>query len=245
MTGRIVVGIDGSKDSQRALNWALDEARVRDAELVLVHAWEYPISYEYLPPDIEQTHAAILAEEAARAVNKGVRITTKLIEGRAWPALVRVAADSDLLVVGSRGHSRMLSTVLGSVSAGCVHHAPCPVVVVRAVATSPADNPPEDNGAPAHAQGCGTEHERREDGSVTRAESPKPLSTYHFQRARRRGLYALVHLRSWMSSAGVGLPSVRRSGLPLWNEACGAVAVRMPALHSCDRDDDPVARSGA
>lgn len=155
MAGLIVVGVDGSRDSRRALQWALEEARVRDAELLLVHAWEYPISYEYLPPDIEQTHAGILAREAARVVNKGVRVRTELIEKRTVPALVSIAADADLLVVGCRGHNRTLRTILGSVSSGCVHQASCPVVVVRADEPAPTEKPP---GADQAARGTGTEH---------------------------------------------------------------------------------------
>lgn len=165
MTGRIVVGIDGSTDSQRALQWAFGEARLREAELVLVHTWEYPISFENPPSDIEHTHAEILAGEAARVANRGVRVRTELIQGRPVHALVRIAADADLLVVGSRGHNRMRRAVLGSVSTGCVHHASCPVVVIRADAPAPLEDlapetvvagssgPRQDNGHHAIAGG--------------------------------------------------------------------------------------------
>lgn len=132
MAGHIVVGIDGSDDSRRALDWAFDEAQRRGATLVLVHAWEYPLTYEVVPPDMEQTHAEILHEEAVRVLNRGVAVKTELIQRRAASALVRASADAELLVVGSRGRSPMLRTLLGSVSTACVHHAKCPVVVVRA-----------------------------------------------------------------------------------------------------------------
>lgn len=132
MAAQIVIGIDGSRDSQRALQWAYSEARLRRAELVLVHAWEYPVSYETMPPDVGKIHAGILAREAEAVLRRKVPVRTMLIQSRPTPALVDAAALADLLVVGSRGHNRLLRTLLGSVSTGCINHAKCPVVVVRA-----------------------------------------------------------------------------------------------------------------
>jgi nucleotide-binding universal stress UspA family protein len=137
---RIVVGIDGSIDGQRALAWAVDEAARRTAELVVVHAWEYPPATFVFPPSPKETAAEILAKSVEGLDTQGVDIRTRLVEGRPITVLVKEARDADMLVVGSRGHSGVASVVLGSVSTGCIHHAACPVVVVpppRSVSVTP------------------------------------------------------------------------------------------------------------
>lgn len=62
---------------------------------------------------------------------EGVEICRILVEGDARDVLVKASRGAELLVVGSRGHGRAVGAVLGSVSSYCVHHAACPVVVVR------------------------------------------------------------------------------------------------------------------
>jgi nucleotide-binding universal stress UspA family protein len=139
MGGRIVVGIDGSKDGQRALEWALDEARGRGAELVVVHAWEYPVAPYTFPLDSGDIASEVLAASLEQVETHDVAVRTRLVEGRPVASLVREAAGADLLVVGSRGHGRVAAVVLGSVSTGCVHHAACPVVVVPPRRAAPAE----------------------------------------------------------------------------------------------------------
>jgi nucleotide-binding universal stress UspA family protein len=58
-------------------------------------------------------------------------LQTEVVEGPPALMLLRAAADADLLVVGSRGHGAFAGMLLGSVSEHCVHHANCPVVVIR------------------------------------------------------------------------------------------------------------------
>jgi nucleotide-binding universal stress UspA family protein len=128
--GTIVVGIDGSEDGQRALAWALDEARRRGADLLVVHVWEYSAAIYAVPLDAEDNASKVLSAGLAEADTHDVQVRTRLVEGRPVHTLVREAEGADLLVVGSRGHSGMAAVVLGSVSTGCVHHATCPVVVV-------------------------------------------------------------------------------------------------------------------
>lgn len=60
-----------------------------------------------------------------------VRVIPRLREGNAAQVLLDAAADADLLVVGSRGHGGFAEALLGSVSQHCVHHATCPVVIIR------------------------------------------------------------------------------------------------------------------
>jgi nucleotide-binding universal stress UspA family protein len=125
----IVVGIDGSDDGQRALAWAVEEARKRDAVLEVVHAWELSAS-DTMSPDPAWAASTVLTRSLSEIDADGVEVRPRLIEGRPVPSLVRAAADADLLVVGSRGRSGIAAVILGSVSSACVHYASCPVVVV-------------------------------------------------------------------------------------------------------------------
>lgn len=143
--GTIVVGVDGSDPSRKAVHWALNEAAVRGAKLVAVHAWAY---YPSLPsdsldpmlmtPDFNET----LGRDADRFVQReverlraeagaeDVEIEARAVEGPAASVLVEVAKDAQMLVLGTRGHGGFSGLLLGSVSQQVSHHAPCPLVLV-------------------------------------------------------------------------------------------------------------------
>ena len=131
----IVVGVDGSEPSLAALRWAVDEARLRHGKVVIITAWHYPP----VPSTVEDRggndsfHAAERVQtEALKAVAaEGVNITGNLVRDSAVTALLDAAKDADLLIVGSRGHGGFAGLLLGSVSSQVVHHAPCPVLIVR------------------------------------------------------------------------------------------------------------------
>jgi nucleotide-binding universal stress UspA family protein len=142
LRGRIVVGVDGSDPSADALDWAVAEAARRHVDLSVVisyhhHQLESPIG----PPGAvdhdsvrkaSQALAEDMVEHALEAADQrppSVEVTA--VAAGAGHALVADAADADLLVVGSRARSNLRGVLLGSVSRHCVHHAPCPVVVVR------------------------------------------------------------------------------------------------------------------
>jgi len=135
---RIVVGVDGSPSSIRALRWAAEQARRTGDRLVVVTTWEFPTTYGWVPPYppdfdpggdarrlLESTVAEVLGEDP------GVDVELVVEEGHAAPVLVQQAKGADLLVVGSRGHGGFTGMLLGSVSEHCVHHASCPVIVIR------------------------------------------------------------------------------------------------------------------
>jgi nucleotide-binding universal stress UspA family protein len=137
-TQRIVVGIDGSEPSIRALRWAARQAEQTRAAVEVVMTWEWPTSYGWmlpLPSDYDPAEDArrVLsgAVEAAVADHPSLDISTRVVEGHPAPTLVEVSTGADLLVVGSRGHGEFAGMLLGSVSEHCVAHAECPVVVVR------------------------------------------------------------------------------------------------------------------
>lgn len=135
--GRIVVGIDSSADSARALRWALEEAVLRDAELDLVHAYPTPEivalpAMVTLPTDDELRAGAQEIVDRALADVGGpgdVPVTTTLRAGGSARVLCEVAEGAELLVVGARGLGGFRGLLLGSVSQQVVAHAPCPVVI--------------------------------------------------------------------------------------------------------------------
>ena len=138
--GAILVGVDGSEESRQALRWADQEARLRGAPLVAVHAWApalnvgpglvpMPVPVEVPKADVEAfldgLLVEVLGEERAAALER------RTVQTPAALGLVEAASPGDLLVVGSRGHGGFAGLLLGSVSQQVAHHAPCPVVIVR------------------------------------------------------------------------------------------------------------------
>ena len=135
---KIVVGVDGSIPSKSALTWAITQARLTGAAVEAVIAWEFPVNYGYPVPvapnvSFEETAAEVLASAIAEMAepDKPVTIRSKVVEGNAARVLLDASAGADLLVVGSRGHGGFVEALLGSVGQHCVHHATCPVVVIR------------------------------------------------------------------------------------------------------------------
>lgn len=148
MAGTIVVGVDGSAASIEALRWAADEARLRGARLVALHAWVFVPAAPIGDPGMIAIPTGDLAgqleaeSEAARAgledsiaqvlgSEPDVEVEAKLTENDAGEALVSESEGADLVVVGSHGRSGLRAAILGSISRHVVDHAHCPVVVVR------------------------------------------------------------------------------------------------------------------
>jgi nucleotide-binding universal stress UspA family protein len=141
LEGGIVVGHDGSKCAQEALAWAGRLARRADVDLHVVRAWAMmsaprPPSWEpgYVPPltDWEKAvHDELSAHVAAVGLDATVRVTCHVIHKSPTEGLMSAAEGGHLLVVGARGRGGFRGLLLGSVSDQLVHHAPCPVTVVR------------------------------------------------------------------------------------------------------------------
>jgi nucleotide-binding universal stress UspA family protein len=139
---RIVVGVDSSDSSKAALAWAVGQAGLTDASVEAVIAWEHPISFAGMPyapigamtiPDFAETARGVLDAAISDTIDPSgpVKVSATAREGNAARVLLDAADGADLLVVGSRGHGGFTEALLGSVSQHCVHHAPCPVVIVR------------------------------------------------------------------------------------------------------------------
>ncbi len=144
MSGRIVVGVDGSDHSRRAVQFAIEEARRRSASLDVVHAYQLPVYWG--APEFGATVPGPTREEAEREAREVIDHTlgvvptdvhVERIVTRGYPptALLKIAEGADLLVVGSRGRGGVRGILLGSTSHHVIAHAPCPVVVVRDVRT--------------------------------------------------------------------------------------------------------------
>lgn len=139
---RVVVGIDGSAGSGRALRWAADEAGEHGAELYVVMAYAIPappltIGYG-APPwrsddawrgDAEALLQATLTETLGD--EPASRVRSEVVEGSPAKALIEASEQADLLVVGTRGHGGFAGMLLGSVSQHLAAHAACTVAVVR------------------------------------------------------------------------------------------------------------------
>ncbi|WP_405766406.1 universal stress protein [Streptomyces sp. NBC_01538] len=135
----IVVGVDGSEPSLRAVDWAADEAALRGAPLRLVYAslWE---RYEgaALARGLGEPSEQVMVEDIVRTAARrahlrrtALRITTVVLPEEPEYALVREGHEAAALVLGSRGRSGLAETVLGSVSLAVAARASCPVIVLR------------------------------------------------------------------------------------------------------------------
>jgi len=137
----IVVGLDGSEGSRRALRFALREARIRRARVQAVAVWHIPwAAYSSaLGLDVDRLCAG-MRDDATRRLQEaldqetaeahGLDVLADVREGQPAQVLVELSAGASLLVVGSRGLGGFRDLLLGSVSHQCAQHAACPVVIV-------------------------------------------------------------------------------------------------------------------
>ena len=137
----IVVGVDGSPSSRKALTWAAAEAADHRADLVVMNVWEHTllppagsvsVSERYVPEPTQRTAdelLQIIKEELGE--EPPVLVQPHVKQGRPAEVLINESTNADLLVVGTRGHGGFAGLVLGSVSQHVAAYAKCPVTVVR------------------------------------------------------------------------------------------------------------------
>lgn len=139
---KIVVGVDGSKDSLRALTWACEEAKLAGVPLVAVSVWTAP-PVPTSPPfgsfpwgvSVEMGDAtrSMLRHvvEDADAEFPTVDIGQYVVAGNAAHELIKLSETADEVVVGAKGHGGFTGMLIGSVSQHVLAHSACTVVVVR------------------------------------------------------------------------------------------------------------------
>ena len=191
----IIVGVDGSAQSDAAVRWAAGEAAMRGMPLILMHVVA-PIVVSW-PVGPAQANITEWQEDNARQIVAHAQDTLRAGVGDAVPpdvrtevryagtvgAFVDATTESWMVVVGRSGHGGLGRTVLGSVSSGLVHHAQCPVAVVHETDTRAAD--------PTRPVLLGV------DGSP----ASEAATAFAFDEASRRGV-DLVALHAW-SDVGV------------------------------------------
>lgn len=142
--GPVLVAVDGPRHSRGAIAFAFQEASLRGADLVALHVWgtwsdhgdTRPVDVVDLIGDVEtlQAHEEQLLDEALsghRGEHPEVPVRARVVRGRTRPTLIEASRGAQLMVVGARGRGGFTGLLLGSVSQAVLHHADCPVTVVR------------------------------------------------------------------------------------------------------------------
>jgi nucleotide-binding universal stress UspA family protein len=140
-SGPVVVGVDGSEVSGRAVGFAFEEASLRGAPLVALHAWRFPVSGQagdmlplvYDAEQVAEEEEPVLAAATAGWSERYPEVTCTRSMRRARPAkaLVEESERAQLVVVGARGRGGFTGLLLGSVSHAVLHHGRCPVAIVH------------------------------------------------------------------------------------------------------------------
>jgi nucleotide-binding universal stress UspA family protein len=135
MTHKVVVGVDGSPHSEAALRWALADAEKHRGEVIAVFVWQVPFSSFpglYDREALEKASKEFLIEKVSAVAPKPeVPLLPLVAEGDPAEALIAASKGASLLVLGTRGRSRLGGLLLGSVSQVCAAAAECPVVLVK------------------------------------------------------------------------------------------------------------------
>jgi nucleotide-binding universal stress UspA family protein len=137
----IIVGVDGSGHSQRALEWAMKEAALRQVPLTVLTVDEAVRGYfsgvAVYPGDAARTEEARQAAQAETdkvlaglAGPRPESVTVKAIHGFPVEELIKASKGADIVVLGSRGAGGFTRLMMGSVSGQVVQHASCPVLIV-------------------------------------------------------------------------------------------------------------------
>jgi nucleotide-binding universal stress UspA family protein len=137
----IAVGVDDSAEAQLAIGFAMQEAAARGVDLVAVHAWSpprqpwrsdvRPLVQDVAELESAEQHLTSKAMRGWQAKYPDVEISTRLIPTDARHALAKVSHEVQLVVVGARGRGGFGGLLLGSVGHYLLHHAACPVAIVR------------------------------------------------------------------------------------------------------------------
>jgi nucleotide-binding universal stress UspA family protein len=139
---KIVVGVDGSEHSTRALVWAMGEARLRRIELLVLSCWKFPATMDAIPIAYGGREEDIFSEVAGKALQENVSAAgldgvddiewhEEIRSGTPSAVLISESESAEMVVVGSRGRGGFSGLLLGSVSQQVASHSHGPVVVVH------------------------------------------------------------------------------------------------------------------
>lgn len=133
--GRIVVGVDGSENSKRAIAWAAEQAKLRGATLHVLHSWTFPPATtgdDGRPhADLKGVAKSVLDEAIATlGSDPGIEVEREIAEDLPAQALIRASEGAEMVAVGSRGRGGFTGLLLGSVSQQVAQHARCPIVII-------------------------------------------------------------------------------------------------------------------
>ncbi|MFI9565908.1 universal stress protein [Streptomyces rishiriensis] len=158
MLRSITVGLDGSRESRAAAEWAAREAKLRGLPLKIVHVWEpVPEPMAQAPLLGAETHqhwTERVPREAAQGLrlrHPGVEVCTEQVSGHPADALAEAAKSAELLVLGSRALGGLGGFMVGSVGLSALAYADRPVVLVRALEVAADEHEPDPVGVPSAA----------------------------------------------------------------------------------------------
>jgi len=143
MTGKILVGFDGSDSARRAVDYAVGRARAEGADILIAHVLEWS-PYSFLTPEelaerhkrrneeLARAESALLAPVVDGLKGMGIGVETELKYGHIAETLCRIATEHgvDQIVIGRTGHSELAARLFGSVAGTLAQAAPMPVTIV-------------------------------------------------------------------------------------------------------------------
>ncbi|MFF9287096.1 universal stress protein [Streptomyces griseosporeus] len=160
MVRTVVAGLDGSRESRAAAEWAAREATLRGLPLKIVHVWEpmpEPLAQAHLLGKETEAHwRQRIPREVADSIklhHPGLDVTMEQISGRAGEVLPAAAEGAEMLVLGSRGMSSVGGFLIGSAGQAVIAHTEVPVVLVRAGEQAADEHESDPGGAPSAATG--------------------------------------------------------------------------------------------
>ena len=139
MYERIIIPTDGSEPSKEAGKQGLEIAKATGAKVLALYVMDTTVFMSVPPDSLVADISSILNKEAHESVNyvvregkkMGVYVEEKIIEGIPSEQIIENATSKDFIVMGTKGRTGLAKIMLGSVTENVVHHANCPVMVVR------------------------------------------------------------------------------------------------------------------
>ncbi|WP_240134616.1 universal stress protein [Streptomyces sp. MUM 178J] len=219
MARPITAGVDGSDESLDAADWAADEAARRGLPLRLLHAWlwqplDLPIAQDRDAQAQWAQGVVTDAETRVRARRPELSVSAGVVSDTAVAALLAAAEESEMLVIGSRGHGALVGFLVGSYGQQVIASAKRPVVAVRAGQSGPPDEPGLPAGGPVTVGQQGT------------AEDSASVLRFAFETAAARGATVRA-VRAWALPPVLGLGA---DALRAADEAGGLVALERRRL---------------